>query len=91
LRSLVADPGFNLDAVLRGFEPENWKTMKTVGTGVKELRVRDPTGAYRVIYLATRPSGLCAALFSEEDGKDGPTGYRFGQSAIKAIPRTARS
>jgi len=28
--------------------------------------------------------GLCAALFSEEDGKDGPTGYRFGQSAIKA-------
>jgi phage-related protein len=35
-------------------EPENWKPMKTVGPGVKEIRVRDATGAYRVIYLATR-------------------------------------
>jgi phage-related protein len=36
-------------------EPENRKPMKTVGPGVKELRVRDSTGAYRVIYLATHP------------------------------------
>jgi len=37
-----------------GFEPEDWKPMKTVGAGVNEIRVRDASGAYRVIYLATR-------------------------------------
>ncbi|MGC2497872.1 MAG: type II toxin-antitoxin system RelE/ParE family toxin, partial [Acidobacteriaceae bacterium] len=49
------DAGFSLDFVQRGLSPENWKPMKTVGTGVNEIRVRDATGAYRVIYLATRP------------------------------------
>jgi len=39
------DAGFNLDFVQRGFDPENWKSMKTVGAGVKEIRVRDVTGA----------------------------------------------
>jgi len=52
------DAGFNLDFVQRGLEPENWKPMKTVGPGVKEIRVRDVTGAYRVIYLATRPEAV---------------------------------
>ena len=32
--------------------------MKTVGPGVKEMRVRDATRAYRVIYLATRPEAI---------------------------------
>jgi phage-related protein len=52
------DAGFNLDAVQRGLEPENWKPMKTVGHGVKEIRVRDAAGAYRVIYLATRAEAV---------------------------------
>ena len=52
------DAGFNLDFVQRGLEPENWKPMRTVGPGVKEIRVRDATGAYRVIYLATRPEAV---------------------------------
>ena len=52
------DAGFNLDFVQRGLEPSNWKPMKTVGPGVKEMRVRDSTGAYRVIYLATRAEAI---------------------------------
>jgi phage-related protein len=52
------DAGFNLDFVQRGLEPSNWKPMKTVGAGVNELRVRDATGAFRVIYLATRPEAI---------------------------------
>jgi phage-related protein len=39
------DAGFNLDFVQRGLEPENWKPMKIVGAGVREIRVRDATGA----------------------------------------------
>ena len=52
------EAGFNLDFVQRGFDPENWKPMKTVGAGVNEIRIRDATGAYRVIYLAARPEAV---------------------------------
>ena len=52
------DAGFNLDFVQRGLDPSDWKPMKSVGPGVKEIRVRDATGAFRVIYLATRPEGV---------------------------------
>jgi phage-related protein len=33
------DAGFNLDFLQRGLEPSDWKPMKTVGAGVKELRL----------------------------------------------------
>ena len=47
--------GVGLRAVQAGLEPDNWKPMATIGTGVRELRIRDASGAYRVIYLATLP------------------------------------
>ena len=52
------DAGFSLDFVQRGLDPLNWKSMQAVGPGVKEIRVRDAAGAFRVIYLATRPEGV---------------------------------
>lgn len=45
--------GADLFAVQIGLEPSDWKPMKTVGPGVREIRVRDEAGAFRVIYLAT--------------------------------------
>jgi phage-related protein len=52
------DAGFSLDFVQRGLDPLNWKSMQAVGPGVKEIRVRDTAGVFRVIYLATRPEGV---------------------------------
>lgn len=37
----------------RGLDPQDWKPMQTIGSGVREIRVRDATGAFRVIYVAT--------------------------------------
>ncbi len=45
--------GYQLDRVQRGLEPDDWKPMSAVGPGVREIRVRDRVGAFRVIYLAT--------------------------------------
>lgn len=45
--------GFQLDRVQRGLEPFDWKPMASIGPGVREIRVRDATGAFRVIYLAS--------------------------------------
>jgi len=46
------EAGYQLDKVQNGFEPADWKPMNTVGPGVKELRIRDAAGAFRVIYVA---------------------------------------
>jgi phage-related protein len=45
--------GYQLERVQRGLEPDDWKPMKAVGPGVRELRIRDRSGGFRVIYLAT--------------------------------------
>lgn len=47
--------GVELRAVQTGLEPSDWKPMKTVGAGVREIRIREASGAFRVIYLATLP------------------------------------
>jgi phage-related protein len=46
------EAGFQLDRVQRGLDPFDWKPMPTVGSGVREIRVRDESGAYRVLYVA---------------------------------------
>jgi phage-related protein len=45
--------GFQIDRLQRGLAPDDWKPMPTIGAGVREIRVRDTSGAFRVIYLAT--------------------------------------
>ena len=44
--------GHQIDQVQRGLEPDDWKPMTTIGQGVREIRVRDASGAFRVIYVA---------------------------------------
>ncbi|MDF1480579.1 type II toxin-antitoxin system RelE/ParE family toxin [Extensimonas sp. H3M7-6] len=46
------EAGHQLDLVQNGQEPDDWKPMHTVGQGVKEIRIRDAAGAFRVIYVA---------------------------------------
>lgn len=46
------EAGFQIDRVQRGLEPFDWKPMSSIGTGVREIRVRDESGAFRVLYVA---------------------------------------
>lgn len=46
------EAGFQIDKVQQGHEPDDWKPITTVGKGVKEIRIRDEAGAFRVIYVA---------------------------------------
>jgi len=52
------EAGHQLDRVQRGLEPDDWKPMPSVGLGVREVRVRDEAGAFRVIYTASRPEAV---------------------------------
>jgi len=59
LRSFPDDARYNagveLRAVQTGLDPSDWKPMKTVGAGVREIRIKEASGAFRVVYLATLP------------------------------------
>lgn len=52
------DAGYQLDKVQRGEQPTDFKPMPTIGKGVEELRIREESGAYRVIYTARLPDAV---------------------------------
>jgi phage-related protein len=46
------EAGVQLHKVQMGLDPSDWKPMTTVGAGVREIRIRDEAGAFRVLYVA---------------------------------------
>ena len=46
------DAGYQIDRVQRGDQPVDFKPMPSIGRGVEEIRIRDQSGSYRVIYTA---------------------------------------
>lgn len=58
-RDLLAFPkdarreaGFQLDKVQHGLDPDDWKPMSTIGQGVREIRISEASGLFRIIYVA---------------------------------------
>lgn len=47
------EAGHQLDRVQNGLDPDDWKPMKSIGPGVREIRIREESGAFRVIYVAS--------------------------------------
>lgn len=59
LKDLTAFPdsarreaGYQLHRVQFGMDPDDWRPFATVGPGVREIRIKEPVGIYRVIYVA---------------------------------------
>jgi phage-related protein len=44
--------GSQIRRIQYGEEPDDWKPMPSIGTGVNEIRLRDDGDQYRVIYIA---------------------------------------
>jgi phage-related protein len=67
------EAGHRLDQVQRGQEPDDWKPMNAVGQGVREIRIRDAGGAFRVIYVARFADAVyvlhCFQKKTEKTGK----------------------
>lgn len=47
------ETGVQLHKVQLGLDPSDWKPMTTIGPGVREIRIRDEAGAFRVLYVAS--------------------------------------
>jgi len=52
------DAGFQIYKLQREELPDDWKPMKTIGKGVKELRMNAISGHYRVIYLTSLANAI---------------------------------
>jgi phage-related protein len=52
------EAGHQLWRVQMGRDPDDWKPMPSIGAGVREIRIREPSGAFRIVYLATLPEGV---------------------------------
>ena len=44
--------GYQLHLLQIGEQPDDWKPMSTIGNGEQEIRIREISGAFRVIYVA---------------------------------------
>ena len=88
-RQARREAGFQLDKVQRGLAPDDWKPMRTVGVGVREIRVREASGAFRVIYLATLPDAVYVLhCFAKKGQKTLRRDIALAQQRHKELMRT---
>lgn len=80
--------GFQLDRLQRGLAPDDFKPMRTVGKGVEELRVRDASGAYRIIYLARLKEGVYVLhTFKKTTAKTAQADIELAQARLTGLSR----
>jgi phage-related protein len=78
--------GYQLEHVQEGVDPDDWKPMPTVGSGVREIRVRESSGAFRCIYLATRPEGIYVLhCFQKKTQKTSQQDLELAQRRFRSI------
>lgn|SRR5690242_618215 len=80
--------GFQLDRLQRGLAPDDFKPMGTVGRGVEELRVRDASGAYRIIYIARLKDGVYVLhAFKKAAQKTSKVDIELAQTRLSGLSR----
>jgi len=52
------EAGYQLQRVQQGLDPDDWKPFSNIGKGVREIRIRDEKGVFRVIYLTRFKLGV---------------------------------
>jgi len=80
--------GHELYQVQKGSDPTDWKPMPTIGVGVREIRIRDVTGAYRVIYIASLPDGVHVLhAFSKKSQKTAQRDLDLADARLRQLKR----
>jgi len=80
------DAGYQLHRVQNGLEAENWKPFQEVGSGVKEIRVYDENGAFRVMYVAKFSERIYVLhAFQKKTQKTNQNDINIAKARYKAI------
>jgi phage-related protein len=80
--------GHQLDRVQSGHEPDDWKPMTSIGIGVREIRLHEATGAYRVIYIAKLADSVFVLhCFKKATQKTSPKDIAVAKSRYETLIR----
>lgn len=83
------EAGYQIDRVQHGYDPDDWRPMLTVGQGVREIRIREATGAFRVIYLAKLENAICVLhCFQKKSQKTATSDIELARNRYKELMRT---
>lgn len=86
--AIMDNAGYQLFRVQCGLDPDDWKPMPSIGIGVKEIRLRDASGAYRVVYIATRPQGVYVLhCFQKKSQKTNSRDLQLAIQRLRSILR----
>jgi len=78
--------GYQLHRVQNGLEPENWKSFQEVDSGVKEIRIYDKDGAFRVMYVAKFSEKIYVLhTFQKKTQKTNQNNINIAKTRYKAI------
>lgn len=81
--------GFQIDRLQRGYDPDDWKPMPSVGKGVREVRIRDEAGVFRVIYLAKLGDAVYVLhCFQKKTQKTATSDIELARNRYKELMRT---
>ena len=84
--SAKREAGYQLDKVQHGFEPNDWKPMSSIGNGVSEIRVRDSSGIFRVMYVAKLESTVYVLhAFNKKTQKTSKKDIELTKKRLKTI------
>jgi phage-related protein len=84
--------GQELYRVQIGRDPSDWKPMQTIGAGVREIRLRDASGAFRVIYVATFADAVHVLhAFRKKSQKTAQRDLDLAAARLRDLKRELRS
>ncbi len=79
------EAGYQLDRVQFGLEPNDWKPLTTVGSGVREIRIHHE-GQFRVIYVAKLDDAVDVLhAFQKKTQKTRKQDLEIARRRLKAI------
>jgi phage-related protein len=80
--------GFQLSKIQHGEEPDDWKPMSSIGPGVREIRIRERSGAFRIIYVARfRDAVYVLHAFQKKVQKTRSNDLQLAKERFQSIPR----
>ncbi|MGZ8217335.1 type II toxin-antitoxin system RelE/ParE family toxin [Methylomagnum sp.] len=80
------EAGYQLHKVQQGEEPNDWKPMPGIGTGVREIRIWGESGAYRIIYVVSiGPHIYVLHAFQKKTQKTSPHDIQLAKARLKPL------
>jgi phage-related protein len=77
--------GFELRAVQNGLDPRDWKPMKSIGSGVKEIRIH-VLGEWRIVYVAKLAEAIYVIhAFQKKSQKTNKTDIELARKRFKEV------